>query len=40
MEQIIKSDIPREQGYLYFVKGNPICVYKTKMNRKGRKGKK
>lgn len=32
-EQILKTDIPREQGYLYFVKGNPLAIYKAKMAR-------
>lgn len=35
-EKILKTDIPREEGYLYFCKGNPIEVYKAKMSRKGR----
>ena len=39
-EQILKTDIPREEGYLYFVKGNPLILCKAKMSRGGRKKKK
>lgn len=39
MEKIIETDIEREKGYLYFVKGNPLCIYKAKMARGGRKKK-
>ena len=28
--------ITREPGYLYFVKGDPLCIYRTKMQHKGR----
>ena len=40
MEKIAETDIEREEGYLYFCKGNPIAIYKAKMSRKGRKKKK
>lgn len=36
---IFKTNIPREQGYLYFCKGDPITIYKAKMAR-GEKKKK
>jgi hypothetical protein len=38
-EQILKTDIPREEGFLYFVKGNPLMIYKAKMSRGGKKKK-
>ena len=28
--------ITREKGYLYFTKGDPIDIYRTKMQHKGR----
>lgn len=28
--------ITRESGYLYFTKGDPISIYRTKMQHKGR----
>ena len=28
--------IVREKGYLYFTKGDPISIYRTKMQHKGR----
>jgi len=30
-ELIAKTDIKREEGYLYFCKGDPLCLYKAKM---------
>ena len=38
-EKIHETGILREEGYLYFLKGNPMVVYKVKMAR-GRKKKK
>ena len=35
-EKIFETGILREEGYLYFLKGNPMCVFKVKANRKGR----
>lgn len=37
MEKIIETDIEREEGYLYFCKGNPIAIYKAKQARGKRK---
>jgi len=36
-EKILDTNIPREEGHLYFVKGNPLSLYKAKMARGGRK---
>lgn len=38
-EEILKTNIPREKDFIYFVKGNPLIVCKAKMAR-GRKKKK
>ena len=37
MEKIAETDIPREKGYLYFLKGDPLAIYKAKLARGGRK---
>jgi len=37
MEKLAETDIVREKGFLYFVKGNPLCIYKAKMARGRRK---
>lgn len=34
MEKILQTEIPREKGMIYFVKGDPIAVYKTKPGRR------
>ena len=42
-EIILKTDIPRESGYLYFCgtsKDGKIVIGKSKMNRGGRKSRK
>lgn len=39
-EKIIGTDIEREKGYLYFLKGNPLVIYKAKMAHGGKKKKK
>lgn len=39
-EKILETNIPRESGFLYFTKGNPLAIYKAKMSRGGRKKKK
>jgi hypothetical protein len=36
----VKKGETRKEGYLYFVKGKDLEVYKTKMSRGGRKKKK
>lgn len=38
-EKIAETDIKREEGFLYFLKGNPLEIWKAKMGR-GRKKKK
>jgi hypothetical protein len=38
MEKILDTTINREKGYLYFVKGDPLAIYKAEMSR-GRKKK-
>lgn len=35
-EKVGKFKVVREKGYLYYAKGDPICIYKTKMQHKGR----
>ena len=40
MEEILKTNIERETGYLYFVKGSPLVLCKTKMARGGKSKKK
>jgi len=32
-EEILKTEIAREEGYLYYIKGNPLTVCKAKMKR-------
>lgn len=34
MEELLKTEIPREAGYIYFVKGNPLVLFRAKMGRK------
>ena len=36
-EEILKTDIEREEGYLYYVKGSPLVLCKAKMKRGGKK---
>jgi len=36
---VLKTDIPREQGFLYYVKGDPLELHKAKMSRGGKKKK-
>ena len=41
MGEKVKADgknikIVRESGYLYYTKGDPISIYRTKMQHKGR----
>ena len=40
MEKLLETEIPREKGFLYFLKGNPLCIYKAEMSRGGRPKKK
>ena len=37
-EEVLKTEIAREEGYLYYCKSNPLIICKTKMVR-GRKKK-
>ena len=37
-ENVLETEIAREEGYLYFCKGNPLIICRTKMVR-GRKKK-
>ena len=37
-EKLLETEIQREKGFLYYVKGDPLCVYKAEMAR-GRKKK-
>lgn len=39
-EKITDTDIPREKGYLYFTKGDPLEIWKAKMSRGGKSKKK
>ena len=39
-EAILKTDIPREEDNLYFVKNDPLEIWKAKMSRGGKKKKK
>ena len=34
MEEILRTNIPREKGYLYFLKGDPLSVCKAEMARR------
>lgn len=36
---ILKTDLPREKGKLYFVKGNPLEIWEAEMAKGGRKKK-
>jgi len=36
-EEILKTSIPRREGYLYFCRGNPIVVCEAKMGRGSKK---
>jgi len=36
-EEILQTNIEREEGYLYYTKGNPLIVCKAKMKRGGKK---
>lgn len=38
-KELLKTDIERKEGYLYFCKGNPIIVCEAQMSR-GKKKKK
>ena len=35
-EKVGKFKVVREKGYLYYTKGDPISIYRTKMQHKGR----
>lgn len=35
-EKVGKFKVSREKGYLYYTKGDPISIYRTKMQHKGR----
>ena len=39
-EKIAETEIPREKGYLYFTKGDPLEIWKAKMSRSGKSSKK
>ena len=34
MEKIHSTNLPREKGYIYFVKENPLCIYRAQRGRK------
>ncbi len=34
MEKILSTDLPREKGFIYFVKENPLCIYRAQRGRK------
>ena len=35
-EKVGKFKVVRDKGYLYYTKGDPVSIYKTKMQHKGR----
>lgn len=37
-EKISDTDIDREEGYLYFIKGDPLEIWKAKMKQGRKKG--
>lgn len=37
---LLKTTIPRKDGFLYYLKGNPLELYEVPMNKTGRKPKK
>ena len=39
-KRLLKTDIEREEGFLYYCAGNPISIFKVEMARGGRKKKK
>ena len=39
-EKILDTQIPRETGFLYFTKNDPLEVWKAKMSRSGKSKKK
>ena len=39
-EKIFDTEVPREKGYLYFFKGDPLEGWKAKMSRSGKSKKK
>ena len=38
-EKIAETEIPREKGFLYFTKGDPLEIWKAKMSRSGKRKK-
>jgi len=36
-EEVLKTNIQREEKYIYFCKGNPIVIYKVKAGRPKKK---
>ena len=40
MEKIAETEIPREKDFLYFLKGNPLEIWKTNMQHSGKSSKK
>ena len=38
-EEILATEIEREEGYLYYIKGDPLTICKAKMKRGGKKKK-
>ena len=39
-KRLLKTDLPREGGHLYFIKNDPLEVWEAEMSRGGRKKKK
>ena len=35
-EKVGNFKVSRESGYLYYTKGDPVCIYRTKTQHKGR----
>lgn len=32
-KMLLKTDIPRKEGFLYYCKGNPLQIWEVKANR-------
>jgi len=36
-KRLLKTDIPRKEGCLYYCKGDPLEIYEVEMNRSGKR---